>query len=49
MAQGTAVEIAELIEKTPLFRTGDSRHFASKNWSKMAYLGDLDSHMISIA
>jgi hypothetical protein len=49
MAKGTAAKIAQLIEKTPLFRAGDSRQVGLKNRSKMACLGNLDSHMISMA
>lgn len=45
MAKGTAVEIAQLIEKTPLFRGGDSRQFRSKNRSKTTCLGTLESHL----
>jgi len=49
MANGTAAEIAQLIEKTSLFRAGDSSQFGSKNQSKTTCLGTLDSHMISKA
>ena len=47
--RGTAAGIAQLIEKTPLFRAGDERQFGSKSRSKVTRLGDLDSHMISTA
>ena len=49
MVQGTTAEIAQLIEKTPLSRAGDGRQFGSKNGSKTTFLGDLDSHMISMS
>jgi hypothetical protein len=44
MAQLTAAEIAQLIGKTPLFRAEDRCQSASKNRSKMTFLGDLDPH-----
>lgn len=49
MAQGTVAEITQLVEKTPLFRAGDSRQFGSKNRPRITCVGTLDSHIISMA